>query len=78
MRDLAAGTPRIAKKLGEEGVELAIAAALNDRTAAVGESADLLYHWLVLMAAMGIEPDEVFAELARRQNLSGLEEKRGR
>ena len=75
---LSAGTPRIAKKLGEEAVELALAAVLQDRDSVIRESADLLYHWLVLLAALGLEPEAVLAELARRQNLSGLDEKRSR
>ena len=75
---LAAGTPRIAKKLGEEAIELALAAALQDRESVIRESADLLYHWLVLLAALDLEPEAVVAELTRRQNVSGLDEKRAR
>jgi phosphoribosyl-ATP pyrophosphohydrolase len=75
---LSAGPPRIAKKLGEEAIELALAGALLDREGAIRESADLIYHWLVLLAALDLEPGAVFAELERRQGLSGLEEKRAR
>ena len=75
---LAAGPARAAKKLGEEAVELAIAAAQGDRAAVVSESADLLYHWLVLLAACGVEPDAVAEALAAREGRSGLEEKASR
>ena len=75
---LASGAPRIAKKLGEEAIELALAGALGDREGTIRESADLVYHWLVLLAAMGLDPAAVFAELERRQGQSGLEEKRAR
>ena len=66
---------RAAKKLGEEAVELAIAAAQGDQGAVASESADLLYHWLVLLAACEVPPDAVAAALALRTGRSGLEEK---
>jgi phosphoribosyl-ATP pyrophosphohydrolase len=72
------GTNRIAQKLGEEAVETVIAAASGERDALIGESADLLYHLLVLWADTGVTPAEVAAELARREGISGLDEKRGR
>lgn len=72
------GPPRIAKKLGEEAVETAIAAAQNDKEHTIAESADLLFHLLVLWQAMGIAPQEVMAELERRQTQSGIEEKASR
>jgi phosphoribosyl-ATP pyrophosphohydrolase len=75
---LAAGPARAAKKLGEEAVELAIAAAQGDQGAVASESADLLYHWLVLLAACDVPPDAVAAALARRTGQSGLDEKAGR
>ena len=75
---LLADPARAAKKLGEEAVELAIAAAQGDRAAVTNESADLLYHWLVLLAACGVEPDAVAEALAAREGRSGLEEKAGR
>lgn len=62
----AAGTSRIAQKVGEEGVELALAGVSNDRGRVVAESADLLYHMLVLLAAREIDLQEVFQELERR------------
>ena len=77
-RLLAEGADRIAQKLGEEAVETVIAGATGDRSAVISESADLLYHLLVLWAASGIAPGEVWAELARREGRSGLDEKQGR
>ena len=75
---LAGGPARAAKKLGEEAVELAIAATQGDRDAVAAESADLLYHWLVLLAACQVPPEAVAAALARRTGQSGLQEKAGR
>ena len=75
---LAAGPARAAKKLGEEAVELAIAAAQGDREAVASESADLLYHWLVLLAACEVPPEAVAAALAHRAGQSGLDEKASR
>ncbi len=71
----AQGKLKIAKKLGEEGVETALAAVAQDSTAVAAESADLLYHLLVLWAACGIEPEQVYAALEARVGRSGLEEK---
>ena len=75
---LAAGADRIAQKLGEEAVETVIAGATGDRTAVVTESADLLYHLLVLWAASGVAPSEIWSELASREGRSGLDEKQSR
>ncbi len=77
-RLLADGADRIAQKLGEEAVETVIAGVNRDRAAVITESADLLYHLLVLWAATGVAPDDVWAELARREGRSGLDEKAGR
>ncbi len=77
-RLLADGADRIAQKLGEEAIEAVIAGVNRDRAAVITESADLLYHLLVLWAATGVAPGEVWAELARREGRSGLDEKRGR
>jgi phosphoribosyl-ATP pyrophosphohydrolase len=77
-RLLARGRAKIAQKLGEEAVETVIEGVRGDRTALVGESADLLYHLFVLWADVGITPDDVAAELARREGTSGVDEKRGR
>lgn len=72
------GPARIAKKVGEEAVETAISAAQNNREEVVAESADLLFHLLVLWQSMGIKPQDVMAELERRQSMSGIEEKASR
>ena len=68
----------VARKLGEEAVETMIAAARQDKAAAVRESADLIYHLLVLWARLGIAPEEVAAELKRREGQSGVAEKQSR
>jgi phosphoribosyl-ATP pyrophosphohydrolase len=75
---LAKGTPKIAQKFGEEAVETVIAATLRDHAAAVAESADTLFHLLVLWADQGIVPAEVWSELARREGTSGIDEKKAR
>jgi phosphoribosyl-ATP pyrophosphohydrolase len=72
------GQLHIAKKLGEEAVETAMAVAQNDRAQIIYESADLLFHWLVLLAATDISPHEIELELQRRQGTSGLTEKASR
>lgn len=75
---LAGGVALPARKLGEEAIETVIAATTGDARGVVAESADLLYHWLVLLAAMGIEPSAVYAELQAREGRSGIEEKASR
>jgi phosphoribosyl-ATP pyrophosphohydrolase/phosphoribosyl-AMP cyclohydrolase len=65
-RLLARGVKRCAQKVGEEGVEVALAAAAGDTDELVGESADLLYHLLVVLAASDVSLEEVLAELQRR------------
>src|SRR5438270_12039456 len=72
------GRAKIAQKLGEEAVEAVIEGVRDDRVALVGESADLLYHLFVLWADMGLTPDEIAAELARREGISGIAEKKAR
>ena len=72
------GAEHCAKKFGEEAVETVIAAVENDRDHLVAESADLLFHFLVLLKARGIKLDEVEAALAQRTTMSGLEEKAAR
>jgi phosphoribosyl-ATP pyrophosphohydrolase len=72
------GRAKIAQKLGEEAVEAVIEGVADNPSALVGESADLLYHLLVLWAAVGVSPEDVAAELARRESVSGIAEKRGR
>ena len=75
---LAGGVERAAKKFGEEAVETVIAAVQDDPDALAAESADLLYHWLVLLAAAGMAPDAVAAKLEAREGRSGIEEKASR
>jgi phosphoribosyl-ATP pyrophosphohydrolase len=77
-RLLARGTAKVAQKLGEEAVECVIEAATGNRAATVLESADLLYHLVVVWVDAGIHPGEVWAELARRQGISGIAEKAAR
>jgi phosphoribosyl-ATP pyrophosphohydrolase len=74
----ARGLGKIAQKLGEEAVETVIAALSEDRAALVGESADLLFHLLVLLGARDIPLSEVLAELERREGASGIAEKASR
>jgi phosphoribosyl-ATP pyrophosphohydrolase len=74
----ARGREKIAQKLGEEAVEAVIEGVKGDRKALTGESADLLYHLLVLWAEAGITPVDVAAELTRREGSSGIAEKRRR
>src|SRR3954454_18416168 len=72
------GTEHCAKKLGEEAVETVIAAIANDRELLAAESADLIYHLLVLLKSCGVRLDDVEAVLAQRTSISGLEEKASR
>ena len=75
---LHAGTPKCAQKLGEEAVETVIAACSGDRRAVVTETADLLYHLLVLYRSLDLDIDDAFAELKRREGTGGLQEKAAR
>ena len=72
------GVEKIAQKLGEEAVETVIEGIIGKRKAVVDESADLLYHLLVLWAARGIDIKDVWAELGRREGISGIAEKEAR
>jgi phosphoribosyl-ATP pyrophosphohydrolase len=72
------GVEHCAKKLGEEAVEMVLAAVGEDRDRLIGETADLLYHLLVVLEARGIRLAEVEAALAQRTGMSGLEEKAAR
>lgn len=74
----AKGTDKIAQKIGEEAVETVIAATSNNREAIVSESADLLFHLMVLWAHADIFPQEIMTELKRREGVSGLIEKQQR
>jgi phosphoribosyl-ATP pyrophosphohydrolase len=69
---------KCAKKFGEEAVETVIAAAQGDKAALAAESADVLYHLLVLWAAAGIAPEDVYTILKDREAQSGLAEKASR
>src|SRR5271170_7646501 len=77
-RLFARGNAKIAQKLGEEAVEAVIEGVRGDRAALIGESADLLYHLFVLWAALGVSPDEIAGELANREGVSGIAEKKRR
>jgi phosphoribosyl-ATP pyrophosphohydrolase len=72
------GPKKVAKKVGEEAVEVAIASAMHDSTQIIYESADLLFHLMVLWRVHGIEPEMVMNELRRREGTSGIAEKASR
>lgn len=72
------GMDKAAQKLGEEAVETVIAAVRGDAAAIVGESADLLYHWLVVLHIAGVPLADVMSELERRTAHSGVAEKAAR
>lgn len=72
------GMDKASQKLGEEAVETVIAAVKGDAEGLVSESADLIYHWLVVLAIAGIPLADVMAELERRTAQSGLAEKASR
>jgi phosphoribosyl-ATP pyrophosphohydrolase len=75
---LAEGVEKCAKKFGEEATEAVIAAISRDKTELAKESADVLYHLLVLWAVSGMTPEEVYAVLRAREGQSGLAEKAAR
>lgn len=68
----ARGTPKIAQKVGEEAVEAVIEAVAGNRDRLAEESADLLYHLLVLWAAAGLKPEDVWQALAKREGKTGI------
>ena len=72
------GRAKIAQKLGEEAVETVIAAMQDDKGEVAAESADLLYHLLVLWADTGVAPEDVWAILEKREGISGIAEKASR
>ena len=74
----AKGRSKIAQKVGEEATETVIAASGGKPQEVVRESADLLFHLMVLWADCGIAPEDVLGELKRREGMSGLEEKMSR
>lgn len=75
---LKAGRLKCAKKLGEEAIETTLAAVAEDKTALANESADLLYHLMVLWTACELSPQDVYDALAKREGQSGLDEKASR
>ena len=77
-RLLAKGPPKVAQKVGEEAIETVIAALNENSQALANESADLLYHLLVLWATRGLDPEQVWEALAEREGISGLAEKASR
>jgi phosphoribosyl-ATP pyrophosphohydrolase len=77
-RLLSRGTAKVAQKFGEEAVECLIEAVRGDRDAVIAESADVLYHLVVVWVSTGVAPAEVWAELMRREGVSGIAEKASR
>ncbi|MCT4682381.1 MAG: phosphoribosyl-ATP diphosphatase [Roseicyclus sp.] len=75
---LARGPKKAAQKFGEEAVEAVIEAARGDKEKLTEEAADVLYHFLVMLTSRGVELSDVYAELARREGVSGLAEKASR
>ena len=74
----ARGIDKASQKMGEEAVEAVIAAVKGDTKGLVSESADLIYHWLVVLALAGVPLSDVLEELARRTSQSGIAEKAAR
>jgi phosphoribosyl-ATP pyrophosphohydrolase len=72
------GTDAILKKIGEEATETVMAAKDGDRLRIVGETADLWFHCLIMLAQYGLRPADVLAELRRREGISGIDEKAAR
>ena len=77
-RLLAQGPDAILKKIGEEATETVMAAKDGDRLRIVGETADLWFHCLIMLAHYGLRPADVLAELRRREGISGIDEKAAR
>jgi len=77
-RLLSRGTAKVAQKFGEEAVECLIEAVAGNRDALIAESADVLYHLIVLWVSGGVMPDDVWTELKRREGISGIAEKAAR
>ncbi len=72
---LAKGPAGCAEKFGEEAIEAIVEAVKGDREALIREGADVLYHFLVMLAAGGVTLDDVLTELERREGVSGITEK---
>ncbi|HQT83997.1 MAG TPA: phosphoribosyl-ATP diphosphatase [Acidiphilium rubrum] len=77
-RLLSRGVNKVAQKFGEESVECLIEAVAGNREALIAESADVLYHLLVMWVAVGLRPEDVWSELKRREGISGIAEKSAR
>jgi phosphoribosyl-ATP pyrophosphohydrolase len=77
-RLFARGPDAILKKVGEEATETVMAAKDGDRLRIVGETADLWFHCLIMLAQFGLRPADVLAELRRREGISGIDEKAAR
>ncbi|MCF3945666.1 phosphoribosyl-ATP diphosphatase [Acidiphilium iwatense] len=77
-RLLSRGTNKVAQKFGEEAIECLIEAVAGNRDALIAESADVLYHLLVMWVSTGLRPEDVWAELKRREGISGIAEKSAR
>ena len=77
-RLLSRGTAKVAQKFGEEAVECLIEAVAGNHDLVIAESADVLYHLIVLWVSTGVSPDEVWTELKRREGVSGIVEKASR
>lgn len=77
-RLLAEGEDAVLKKIGEEATEVILAAKSGERLHLVRETADLWFHCLILLARRGLGPEDVLAELHRREGISGIDEKAAR
>ena len=77
-RLFARGPDAILKKVGEEATETVMAAKDGDKLRIVGETADLWFHCLIMLAQYGLRPSDVLAELKRREGISGIDEKAAR
>lgn len=77
-RLFARGPDAILKKVGEEATETVMAGKDGDRLRIVGETADLWFHCLIMLAQFGLRPSDVLAELRRREGISGIDEKAAR
>jgi len=75
---IALGKLKAAEKFGEEAVECIASAAIDSHDALIYESADVLYHLITLWVVAGITPGDIWNELSRRENMSGIQEKRSR
>merc|ERR1711865_1222457 len=75
---LSKGVNKCAQKVGEEATETVIEAVAGNKIGVIKESADLLYHLQVVWAVVGVEPEDIYAELRRREGVSGLAEKAAR